>query len=134
MAQDLADRLPARAAPVQVPAVGTGRRPHRQPDLVGVEVPQHRVGRALSVELVEDHPNDPAGLLVGIEDHGTIGWLEIPERRGHDQVPAPGLIQLPRVHPLLEDMPFRFAHHPVEPEQQPVRILGRVEHPLRVGQ
>ena len=67
VAEDVADRLPARGPPVQPPAVGPGLPSHRQPDPVGDQRPQDAVHRPPPVELVEDQADDVLGLLVRVE-------------------------------------------------------------------
>ena len=121
-------------SPLQLPAVRSALRPHRQPDPVGDQRPQDAVHRPLPVELVEDQADDPLGLLVRVERDLPGRRLDVPGRDADDQLPAAGLVQLPLIHPLLEDMQLCLAHHAGQPEHQAVRVLGRVVHPVGVGQ
>src|SRR5205814_1528697 len=50
VAEDLADRLPARRVPLQLARVGAALGSYRQPDAVGVQVAQHTVHRAPRIE------------------------------------------------------------------------------------
>jgi hypothetical protein len=92
------------------------------------------VHRPPPVELVEDQADDPLGLLIRVERDFPGRRLDVPGRDAGDQLPAAGLVQLPMIHPLFEDMQFCLAHHAGQPEHQAVRILGRVVHPVGVGQ
>ena len=96
--------------------------------------PQHAVHRPLPVELVEDQPDDVLGLLVGVERDLPGRLLDVPGRDADDQLPAAGLVQLALVHPLLEDVQLRLVHHPGQPQQEAIRVLGRVVHPVGVGE
>src|SRR4051812_25551060 len=51
-----------------------------------------------------------------------------------EQLAAAGLVQLPLVHPLLEDVELRLVHDPVKPQEKTIRMIGRVVHPVGVGQ
>ena len=51
-----------------------------------------------------------------------------------EQLAAAGLVELALVHPLLEDVKLRLAHHAVQAEQEPVVVVGRVVEPVGVGQ
>ena len=86
------------------------------------------------VELVEDQADDVLGLLVRVERDLAGRRLDVPDRDADDQLAAPGLVQLPLIHPLLEDMQFCLAHHAGQAEDQAIRILGRVVHPVGVGE
>jgi len=134
MAKDVADRLTVRCAPLQLPAVRPALRPHRQPHTVGDQRPQDAVHRPPPVELVEDQADDPLGLFIRVERDFPGRRLDEPGRNAGDQLPATGLVQLPLIHPLLEDMQLCLAHHAGQPEHQAVCILGRVVHPVGVGQ
>ena len=134
VAEDVADRLPARRPPVQLPAIGPGLTSHRQPDPAGDQGPQDAVDRPLPVELVEDQADDVLDLLVRVERDLPGRRLDVPGRDADDQLPATGLVQLPLVHPLLEDVQLRLVHHAGQPEQQAIRVIGRVVHPVGVGE
>jgi hypothetical protein len=115
--------------PLQLALIEAGPRPHRQPDTVGDQVTEHAVNGALAVELIEDQPDDGLGLLVGVERYLPGGMLDVAGRRRHHQLASAGLVQLALVHPALEDVQLGLAHHPRQPEQQPIRILvGVVQH------
>ena len=46
--------------------------------------------------------------------HSPVGEPDVADRRGAEQLAAAGLVQLALVHPLLEDVKLRLAHHPVQ--------------------
>ena len=130
----MTDRLPARRPPVQSPAIDPGLTSDRQPDPAGDQGPQDAVDRPLPVELVEDQADDVLGLLVGVERDQTGRQLDIPGRDADDQLPAAGLVQLPLMHPLLEDVELGLVHHPGQAEQEAIRVIRRVIHPVGVGE
>jgi hypothetical protein len=92
------------------------------------------VHRPLPVELVEDQPDHALDLLVRVEVTCPDAALDVADRDGHDQLAAAGLVQLPLVHPLLEDVKLRLVHHAVQAEDETIRMVGRVVHPVGVGQ
>ena len=66
--------------------------------------------------------------------HSPDGEPDVADRGRAEQLAAAGLVQLALVHPLLEDVKLRLAHHPVQAEQEPVVVVGRVVDPVGVGQ
>ena len=90
--------------------------------------------RPPTIELVEDPADDILGLLVRVERDLAGRRLDVADRDAGDQFAAPGLVQLPLVHPLLEDMQLCLAHHAGQPEDQAIRIFRRVVDPVGVGQ
>ena len=85
---------------------------------------ENPVDRPLAIELIEDQADDLLDLLVRIQADLPGRRLDVPDRDGDHQLPATGLVQLPLVHPLFENMQFCFIHHAGQAEQQAVRIFG----------
>jgi hypothetical protein len=86
------------------------------------------------IEQLEDQAEDALGLLAGVERDLAGRRLDVTGGDGDDQLPAAGLVELALVHPLLEDGEFRLVHHPGQPEQEAIEVLGRVVYPVGVGQ
>jgi hypothetical protein len=98
------------------------------------QVAQHTLYRPLTVELIEDQPDGGLHLLVGVDGPLASGELHVADRRGPERRAAAGLVDLALVHPLLEDVQLRLAHHPVQPKDEPVRVLGGVVQPVGVAE
>ncbi|HEY8310510.1 MAG TPA: hypothetical protein VIG47_08135, partial [Gemmatimonadaceae bacterium] len=67
MPQDVAKGLSTRLTPLQLSHVLAGLRPNWQADLVSDQVPKDTVNRALTIELIEDQPNDALHLSIRIK-------------------------------------------------------------------
>jgi hypothetical protein len=92
------------------------------------------VDRPLPIELIEDQADDLLDLLVRIQADLSGRRLDVPDRDSDHQLPATGLVQFPLVHSLLENVKLCFIHHAGQPEQQAVRVFGRVVDRFRVGE
>jgi len=109
---------------------------HAQPDadIVGHQVRVDLRHRSQFRELRQDQADDGPDLLVRVEGDATVGLLDVPDRDAGEQSPAAGLVQPAVVHPGLEDVEFGLAHRSFESEEEAVVELGRVIHPVGVGQ
>jgi hypothetical protein len=96
--------------------------------------PQHRVHRAQLIEQPEHQPDDRLDLLIGIQRRLAGGPAGIPGRQRDRQLPAAGLGQPPRRHPLPDQMQLNLAHRALQPEQEAIVIPVRIVDPVRVGQ
>jgi hypothetical protein len=67
MPQHLHQRANGRAAPVELPLLGSREGPDGQLDVMTDQPVKHPVGGAQFLELVEDQPDDISSLLIGIE-------------------------------------------------------------------
>ena len=90
--------------------------------------------RAQLIEQPEHQPDDRLDLLIGIQGHLAGGPAGIPGRQRDRQLPAAGLGQPPRRHPLPDQMQLEFRHRALQPEQEAVVIPVRIVDPVRVGQ
>ena len=73
-------------------------------------------------------------LLVGVERHVPRGPAHIADRHRHGQLPAPRLVELALVHPLLEQVQLGLAHGALEPQQQAVVVVRRIVEAVGVGE
>ena len=121
----------AGAPPGQLPALGPLPQPHSQLDAVIREEPQHGTHRAQPLEQAEDQPDHTAHLLIRIQHHLTGGTAGEPGRERHRQLAAAGLGDPPGPHPLPDQVQLSLADRALEPQQQPVVMLGRVITPSR---
>lgn len=134
IAQNVLQSCPARARPHQVSRPRTATHPGPDLDLVIRQETQHRVHGPQPVEQIEHQPDDRLDLLIGIERDQTIAPTHEPGRQRHRELSAPRLRDPARPHPLLDEMQLGFADGSLEPQQQPVVVLGRVIDPFRVAQ
>ena len=106
--------------------------PLRPRDLLLLEVAHHRAGRAGAAEGAEHEADGALHLLVGVE-YELAGGVDDKSQRGADpQLAAARLVQLPPDQTRTQHMQLRFAHRPLEPEQQAVVEVGRVVEPVFV--
>ena len=116
------------------PRFGPGVRPDADADVVGEQVAEDLADRAQALELVEDQPDDRAGLLVGVEVEPAVRRADVPDRRPQEDLPAADLVEQPLPHPPAEEVQLGLGHDPGEPEQEPVVVVGRVVQPVLIGQ
>lgn len=90
--------------------------------------------RPLAIKLVEDQTDDLLDLLVRVRGDLSGRRLDVPDRDSDHQLPATSLIQFPLVHSLFENVKFCFIHHAGQPEQQAIRVFGRVVDRFRIGE
>jgi hypothetical protein len=134
VAQHVDQALLMRCPPDDLSLAGPGPLPHPDLHLVPDQEPQHRVHRAQLIEQPEHQPHDRLDLLIGIQGHLPGGPAGIPGRQRNRQLPAAGLSQPPRRHPLPDQMQLNLAHGPFQAQQQPVVVLIGIVDPVRVGQ
>lgn len=132
--QQVLQRHPVRPSPFQGALVRSLTQPDPQPDVVADEIAQHTVQRAEPLELREDQTDHGLHLLIRIKSDLPGRAPDIAAGQGEGQLAAAGLVQPPAPHPLLDQMQFGFAHRVLEPQQQPVVVLGRVVDPVGVRQ
>ena len=97
------------------------------------QVAQHAVQRAQLRELPEDQPHDRRHLLIRVEADRAFGAPDVADWQGEAQLATPRLVPPALVHPLLEHVQLRLGERPVEPQQEPVVVLGRIVHPIEIG-
>ncbi len=95
---------------------------------------QHRVDRAQPLEQVKDQADHRLDLLIRIQDHLTRGAAHETGGQRHGQLSPPRLGQPPRPHPLFNQVQLGLADRPLQPQQEPVIVVGRVVYPVRIGQ
>jgi hypothetical protein len=95
--------------------------------------PQHRVYRAQLIEQAEHQPDDRLDLLIGIQCNLPGRPADIPGRQRDRQLPAAGLGQPARRHPLPDQVQLEFRHRALQPEQKAVVIPIRIVNPVRIG-
>ncbi|MGW1306639.1 hypothetical protein ACWD5R_44440, partial [Streptomyces sp. NPDC002514] len=82
--------------------------------------------RAEPLELREEQADDALHLLVRIKRELPGRAADIAAGQGEGQLAAAGLVQAPAPHPLPDQVAFGLAHRALEPQQQPVDVLGQV--------
>jgi len=92
------------------------------------------VHRPAPIELVEDQPHDASDLFVRVERHLARRVLEVAEGDGRDQLAPLRLVQLALVHPRLQDVKLRLGHHAAQAQQETIRMVRRVVHPVGIRQ
>jgi len=92
------------------------------------------VHRGLAVELIEISFTTPGLAHPGSMAHRRSGDHTYPIGGVVNNSPRARLVQLALVHALLEDMELGLVHHPVQPQQETIRMVGRVVHPIGIGQ
>jgi hypothetical protein len=88
--------------------VRSGSGPHGQVNGIVDEIAQYSVERAEFGELREDQSDHGLDLLVRVQDGLARGTAQISHRQGERQLAAAGLVDLPGLHPLLDQMEFNF--------------------------
>ena len=125
---------PIGTTPLQLPALRPLMRPHRHENLMLYQVTQQAADRALPLELLEDQPHRALHLRVGVEGKGTIRRLDVADRRMVVDLAAAGLVQQALVHPVAQQVEFRFAHGSFESQQQAIVVLGRIIDAVLIGE
>ena len=109
--------------------------PESQLDVVAHQVAEHGSDGTQFVELVEDHADDMLDLLVWVQLELVAGTrADIAGRGGGELLTAAGLVQPRLIEPLSQEVQLGLAHCPLEPQQQPVVVQGRVVDAVHVGQ
>ena len=132
--QQVLQRDAVGATPFELTAVGTVVRPDRHADAVRDQVAQQAVDAAVPLELVEQQADHALHLLVGVQGERARRQLDVAGGRVVEHLAAARLVQQALVHPRAQDVQLRFAHGALEPQQQPVVVIGRVVQPVLVGQ
>ena len=109
VAQHVDQALLMRRPPGDLALAGAGPLPHPDLHLVPDQEPQHRVHRAQLLEQAEHQPDDRLDLLIGIQGNLAGGPAGIPGRQRDRQLPAAGLGQPARSHPLPDQMQLDLA-------------------------
>jgi hypothetical protein len=73
-------------------------------------------------------------LLVRVDRPLAGEQPDVADRGRTQQLTSSGLVELALIHPLLEDMKLRLAHHPVQAEQEAVVVIRRIIQAVGVGQ
>ena len=134
MHEHRAHRFTSGSAPFQQSLVGTGVGADRQLDVVRLQVSQHPSHTAPPLKLGEDQANDALRLLVRVQDKAARRTFYITDRRQHVQVASPRFVEQRLVHPSLQEMDFRLAHHTAQAKQQPIIVVCRVVQAVLIGQ
>jgi hypothetical protein len=87
----------------------------------------------LDREAVEERPQGPLDLLVGIEHHRAIVKSPIADRQPHDQRPAPGFVEQARAHARLEDMQLSGKEGALQAQDQAVIGIAGVVNAFVIG-
>ena len=125
---------PIGTTPLQLTTLRPLMRPHRHQDLMPHQKAQQAAHRPLPLELLEDQPDDPLNLLVGIQREAAVRRFDIADRRMVVDRAATGLVQQALVHAIAQQVNFRFAHGSLEAQQQAVVVLGRIIDAVLIGQ
>ena len=134
VAQHVHQALLVRRPPDDLALARPGPLPHPDLHLVPDQEPQHRVHRAQLLEQAEHQPDDRLDLLIRIQGHLAGGPAGIPGRQRDRQLPAAGLGQPARRHPLPDQMQLDLTHRALQAQQETVVIPVRIVDPVRVGQ
>ena len=134
VAQHVDQALLVRRPPGHLALTRPGPLPHPDLDLVPDQEPQHRVHRAQLLKQAEHQPDDRLDLLIGIQGDLAGRPPGIPGRQRDRQLPAAGLGQPARRHPLLDQMQLDLAHRALQPQQEAVVVPVRIVDPVGVGQ
>lgn len=120
--------------PVQWAAGGPAMRTNRQPDLLGHQIPQPSLPTALLLDDSNDEPNEALRLLIRIPLIVPSGAAHVAQGRMIQELTASRLVPHAFKHPACEDVAFRFAHHPPQPQPQAIIVVGRLIETIRLGQ
>ena len=134
VAQHVDQALLMRRPPDHFALARPGPLPHPDLHLMPDQEPQHRMHRAQLLEQPEHQPDDRLDLLIGIQGHLPGGPPGIPGRQRDRQLPAAGLGQPARCHPLPDQMQLDLTHRALQPQQETVVVPVRIVDPVRVGQ
>ena len=104
VAQHVHQALLMRRPPGDLALARTGPLPHPDLHLMPDQEPQHRMHRAQLLEQPKHQPDNRLDLLIGIQGHLARGPTGIPGRQRDRQLPAAGLGQPARSHPLPDQM------------------------------
>src|SRR5713226_3838408 len=102
IAQDQVDRLIARLRPDQLAMIGPPVDAPREPQPMVAEEVQDGLRRALPHELVEDLPEGPLDLPVGVELDAAVATANVPNGEQQRQLAAPHLAQPGALQPGLD--------------------------------
>jgi hypothetical protein len=84
------------------------------------------------LEQVEDQADHGLDLLVRVEHHLAARAAHEPDRQRDGQLPATGLGQAARGHPLADQVQLGLADRALQSQQQPIVVLGRVVDAVRI--
>ena len=84
------------------------------------QVTKDRVRGTEFLELLEDQPDHPAGLLVGLLDDLARGRLEVAQGDGQEQLAALRLVPAPAEQAIAQRHQLEFAHGAPHPQEQAV--------------
>jgi hypothetical protein len=73
-------------------------------------------------------------LLVGIQDGLAGRAADVADRQRDGQLAALGLGEPARQHPLPDQVQLCLAHRPLQAQQQPVVVIGRVVDAVGIGE
>ena len=133
MAQQVLQCDPVGTMPFELAPVGTGVWPDRHANSVIDQITQHALVRPQPIEEIEDQTDDILDLLVCVQCENSSGQLHIAAGRVIEHLAASRFVQQPLVHAAAQDVQLRFAHGPLQPEQQPVIVVGRIIEPVLIG-
>lgn len=131
--QQVAQRRPIGPVPVQVTLAQAQPHPVGKLNPVADQMLQYAVDGPAAFELLENQRDRRLRLLVGIADHLARRPPDIAHRHRHAQFAARRLGPLARHHPLLEHVQFRLRQGPLQPQQQPIVVVGRIVNPVQIA-
>ena len=121
------------APPFEIAFLRPASQAHRHADLVFDQIGHHLADRLVAIEQIEHEADRRLRLFVGVERHFARGTAHVAHRHGLAQF-APSRLGFPaREHPRLQDMQFGFRHRPFQAQQQTIVVIGRIIHPIGIG-
>ena len=115
------------------PFCGPLARAHRHAYLMINQIAHNFTDRLEAIEQIEYKTDRRLRLPVGIKRHLARGMTHVAHRHGLTQFAPSRLGFAARQHPRLQDMQFGFRHCSLQPQQQAIVVVGRIIHPIGVG-
>jgi hypothetical protein len=129
---DLSRPTVQELGPHQLALVRAAAQPAREQQLLRVELLDHRQTRSGASEGFEEQPHCPLHLRVRIEHDAVPSIMHKAYRHHLLELATPGAAQDATAQACLEHMQFRFAHRPLQAEQQAVVEVCRIIQPVLI--
>lgn len=130
--QQILQGHPVRSAPRQQATTGARPLADAQLNLMLDQVLEQRMQRSQFLEFPENQPDHLLHLLVRVQLNLTVSITNVAGRCGRTQRTSASFVEFALVHPVLENVQFRFAHGAFQAEQQTVVVVRRVVDPIHI--